>query len=187
MMKCSVWWQFCIKKNSACTLNRWVWWCSKAHTHKCTWLILAGSSDHLYREGLTPWYIFNQGHRLSGLTLLEWTQSWAKEGSRAGISPRRNQSLFQAPPSEPSVGLNRWTWTPFLVQSHFGCGSRSETHELKSLTWLEKFQWYGQWVRIWGISGGEALNPSKCYRVSIHLPSLTHIISTMRAQLHSGH
>lgn len=28
---------------------------------------------------LTSSFIFNQAHRLSGLTLLEWTQSWAKE------------------------------------------------------------------------------------------------------------
>lgn len=48
---------------------------------------------------VTSWFIFNQGHGLSGLTALVWTQSWAKQWSGAGISPRRNQSkLLRAGP-----------------------------------------------------------------------------------------
>ena len=128
------------------------------HTHapRCTRLILAARPHHLYPKGLTSWFIFNQGHRLSGLTLLEWTQSWAKEWSRAGISPRRNQSLCQAPQSSPST----WTQHPPLVQSHSICGSGSERGGVKSLTRRNSGGTVSE-SKPGGISGEEAANPSK--------------------------
>lgn len=61
----------------------------KNPTHTLIDLILAVSPDHLYRIVLTSWFSFNQSRRLSGLVLLEWTQSWAKKWSAVGIFLRR--------------------------------------------------------------------------------------------------